>query len=115
MKLFIKVFNSFSNKEKKTFIFVLFFTIIVGFLETLSIGSLIPMVSILVEDTSTDNIHLLNPILKNISPLNFFDTELSSNDQTIIFFGALTLVFLILLIKTIFLQFTNFIKFNFIY
>ena len=78
MKLFIKIFNSFSNKEKKTFIFVLFFTIIVGFLETLSIGSLIPMVSILVEDTSTDNIHLLNPILKNISPLNFFDTELKT-------------------------------------
>ncbi len=115
MKLFIEIFNSFSNKEKKTFIFVLFFTIIVGFLETLSIGSLIPMVSILAEDNSTSNIHLLNPILKSISPLNFFKTELSSNYQTILFFGALTLVFLILLVKTIFLQFTNFIKFNFIF
>ena len=115
MKLFIEIFNSFSNKEKKTFIFVLFFTIIVGFLETLSIGSLIPMVSILAEDNSTSNLHLLNPILKSISPLNFFNTELSSNNQTTLFFGALTLVFCILLIKTIFLQFTNFIKFNFIF
>ena len=77
----IKKFNSLLNfSQKKEVIFLLFLIFIGMFLETLGVGLIIPMFTIIMDPNIANKYPIAATFLSNLSPLNwFFDQWLETS------------------------------------
>ena len=115
-----KSFNNIAhllNKELKAETFFLFFLIFFTVLiETLSIGLIFPLISLLADNkfyfeykNILDPVAIFSPF-KYLKPNNIF----LNNEQLLIFSGAITIFCLVYILKSIYLIFFNMFKNNFI-
>ena len=85
---YLKLWEILSVKRKRQIIFVLFFSLISGFSEFISVGTLIPFISILIDPSQP----IKNQFLKSIFDIKIFDGQ----DQFYIFICILFIVITII-------------------
>ena len=90
-----KILNILPNHLIKRFKLIFFLLSIGGLLETLGIGAIIPLISIIINEESGTNIIR-----------NFVNFDLYSKNQILIFLGLL--IFILYLIKAVFLSILEF-------
>ena len=94
----------FSKREQKKIIFVFFLMLLASFLELLSLGMILPITSVFLDDANSAHLNFLN----NFSSLDFYST------QNLIYI-LLTIFFLIYLFKIAILLFITWYQQRFLY
>jgi len=105
----IKKFNSLLNfSQKKEVIFLLFLIFIGMFLETLGVGLIIPMFTIIMDPNIANKYPIAAMFLSNLSPLNwFFDKQATISTQALLISGAIIVIIFVYSIKACFLIFLS--------
>ncbi len=98
---------------QKTFYFFFLICFLSALLEVISIGSILPLLSLVTGENFLKSYPKLYDFLINFSPLNFFSIEASEKLQTIVSVCFFTLV--IFLFRFFFQVFTEWVKAGFIY
>lgn len=98
-----KLFNLLDKKLQTFTLFLMFLVLISMALELMSIALVIPAVAFFFDDSISRDFPTLYEFLITISPLRFFENSVSFTDYQLALFGGLLLIFLIFLIKTLFL------------
>ena len=97
----------------KTFYFFFILSLISTFLEILSIGSILPLLSVIIDESFFEKYSKFSSFLLVFSPLQFFETEYSNHLK---FISGLTVIILIVFfIRFIFQIFIEWTKANFIH
>jgi len=108
-EIFKRLFYFLNNREKKIAILLLFLSLIVSFVELLSIISILPFVTVLTDVDNIENNYFLNLIFKIANIV----LGIKSHQELTYFLGATLLMFLIFSI--IFRAFVFFVQIRFIY
>jgi len=103
LKLYLFCKKLLNKSEKKYFKIILLLILVGTFLETLSIGAVIPILKILVSQDLGENFNNLLETLK-----------LNNHSQSQLFLLSLACLFIIFSIKSIFLSFLKFKQFNYL-
>jgi ABC-type bacteriocin/lantibiotic exporter with double-glycine peptidase domain len=85
------------------FLILIFLIILSATLEMLSIALILPLIKIFFEPNSLENYHLIENILKNITPLNFFES--SFTNQQLLISSCILIFFIFIFIKFIYFLF----------
>ena len=105
----IKKFNSLLNfSQKKEVIFLLFLIFIGMFLETLGVGLIIPIFTIIMDPNIANKYPIAAMFLSNLSPLNWlFDQQATISTQALLISGAIIVIIFVYSIKACFLIFLS--------
>ena len=113
--LFKKFNHLLNSKEKKSVILLLFLIFIGMFLETLGVGIVIPVFTIIMDPSIADKYPTGAFLLAKLSPLNWFSDSISiSTFQNQLITGAIMIIILVYIFKTCFLIFLAWIQSSFI-
>ncbi len=97
----------------KTFYFFFILSLISTFLEILSIGSILPLLSVIIDESFFEKYLKFSGILLIFSPLQFFETEYSNHLNYIS--GLTILILIVFFLRFIFQVFIEWTKANFIH
>ena len=104
LKNLINVWGLLSNKNKKYFIFVLFFSIISSFLEVLSIGMVIPILGLILDPVSLENFFFYDNVMK----------ILGDPDTTLFILYSAAFLIIVFFVKNLFLSFFSWFQLYYI-
>ena len=107
MKKFFVSLKFLNSKEKQIFYVILFFILIGILLETISIGSLLPLFSVLIDEDFSNKYSIIYNFIMNFSPLKIFGINDNTNITKSNFLIISTVIFFLIFIlfKTLFLVF----------
>ena len=105
----IKKFNSLLNfGQKKSVIFLLFLILIGMSLETLGVGLIIPIFTIIMDPNIAAKYPTTAMLLSNLSPLKlFFNDNQNISSQALLISGAIIIIILVYSVKACFLVFLS--------
>ena len=105
----IKKFNSLLNfGQKKSVIFLLFLILIGMSLETLGVGLIIPIFTIIMDPNIAAKYPTAAMLLSNLSPLKlFFNDNQNISSQALLISGAIIIIILVYSVKACFLVFLS--------
>jgi ATP-binding cassette, subfamily B, bacterial PglK len=98
---------------QKTFYFFFLICLLSALLEAISIGTILPLLSLITDENFLKTYPLIYNFLLMISPINFFSFE--SSEKIKIIFSVCSFTFLIFLLRFFFQVFTEWVKAKFIY
>ena len=103
----IKKFNYLLNLSQKRKVLVLLFFIIIGmFLETLGVGLIIPIFTIITDPNIAEKYPIIATYLSKLSPMNWLNNgQENFSSQIQLITGAIILIILVYFIKVCFLIF----------
>ena len=108
MKIFFKTLGIFNTKYKILFSSILFFGIFIYFLELLTLSSLLPLITILIEHQNFENSKYGNIILNIFSFFGF--QNLNNNLIEVIIFGFFGLFLIRTIFSILFIHYQNLIS-----
>ena len=115
MMLFKKFKHLLNSKQKRSVLLLLFLIFIGMFLETLGVGIVIPVFTIIMDPNIIDKYPVASLILTKLSPLNWFPNNLDiSSIQNQIITGTIMIIIFVYIFKACFLIFLTWVQSTFI-